>query len=153
MAPVAKKVATPGSYNKPAKKVKKKLGRPPTPKDKRKRQRGEVKHRSTYTEDDIVEAIRLVREEDFSIAASAAATNKVKLHVVPRMTLSDCLWRETPQKKPALGRPIELSPAVEATLVKCLKMCATFQYPMKKRDLQDLVQSYCVEHSIDVRWV
>jgi hypothetical protein len=47
----------------------------------------------------------------------------------------------------------ELSPAVEEALVKCLEMCAEFQYPLKRKDLQDLVQSYVVEHNIQTRWL
>jgi hypothetical protein len=46
----------------------------------------------------------------------------------------------------------ELTPVVEEALVKCLEMCAEFNYPMRKRDLQDLVQSYCVEHEVTTRW-
>jgi hypothetical protein len=46
----------------------------------------------------------------------------------------------------------ELSPLVEEALVKCLEMCAEFQYPLKRTDLQDLVQSYLVEHNIQTRW-
>jgi hypothetical protein len=32
-------------------------------------------------------------------------------------------------------------------------MCSEFQYPLKRSDLQDLVQSYVVEHNIDTRFV
>jgi hypothetical protein len=31
-------------------------------------------------------------------------------------------------------------------------MCAEFQYPLKKRDLHDLVQSYCITNSVKTRW-
>lgn len=47
----------------------------------------------------------------------------------------------------------ELSHEVEEALVKCLEMCSEFQYPLKRRDLQDLVQSYLVEHNIKTRFV
>jgi hypothetical protein len=47
----------------------------------------------------------------------------------------------------------ELSPAVEEALVKCLEMCAEFQYPLKRKDLQDLVQSYVIEQNVQTRWV
>jgi DDE superfamily endonuclease len=67
------------------------------------------------------------------------------------MTLYDRLQR--PDVVPLLGRPQQLSPAVEEALVTCLEMCAEFQYPMKKRQLQDLVQSYCTEHDVQTRWV
>jgi hypothetical protein len=68
------------------------------------------------------------------------------------MTLSDRLRRLDPTEKPSIGRPQELSKKVEEALVKCLQLCAEFQYPMRKRDLQDLVQSYCVEHNVKTRW-
>ncbi len=42
--------------------------------------------------------------------------------------------------------------AVEEALVKCLEMCADFNYPMGKKKLQNLVQSYCVENNVDTRW-
>ncbi len=45
-----------------------------------------------------------------------------------------------------------MSRDVEEVLVQCLEMCAEFQYPLKKRDLQDLVQSYCVTNSVKTRW-
>jgi hypothetical protein len=69
------------------------------------------------------------------------------------MTLADRLKRDLPNKQPALGRPVELSKAVEEALVKCLVICAKFQYPMKRKDLQDIVQSYCVEHSVKTRYL
>ncbi len=31
-------------------------------------------------------------------------------------------------------------------------MCAEFNYPMCKKKLQNLVQSYCVEHNVKTRW-
>jgi hypothetical protein len=46
-----------------------------------------------------------------------------------------------------------LPAAVEESLVKCLELCAEFNYPLSKKNLQDLVQSYCVEHNVQNRWV
>jgi hypothetical protein len=46
------------------------------------------------------------------------------------MTLSDRLKSAAPAKTPVLGRPQELSKATEEALVKCLEMCAKFNYPM-----------------------
>jgi hypothetical protein len=68
------------------------------------------------------------------------------------MTLSDRVRAEDPAKVPTLGRPQELPRAVEEALVKCLEVCAEFNYPMRKRNLQDLVQNYCVENSVLTRW-
>ena len=78
--------------------------------------------------------------------------NNVKKNEVPRMTLSDRLKTAAPAKTPVLGRPQELSKATEEALVKCLEMCAEFNYPMGKKKLQNLVQSYCVEHQVKTRW-
>jgi hypothetical protein len=153
--PPAKKVLTPGSYNvaKEKKKAakKSKRGRPvvSTPVKKRKK-REKAKRRDKYTEQDMVEAMRLVREEDYSIKAASSFTNEVKINSVPRMTLSDRLKK--PYSHPPLGRRNELSEEVEEALVQCLEMCSEFQFPMKKRDLQDLVQAYCVEKDVNTRW-
>lgn len=99
-----------------------------------------MKLRTTYTEEDMVEAVRLVQEEDYNIMSAAATINARKKNPVPRMTLSDRLRSKEPTDKPKLGRPCDLSHEVELALVKCLKMCAEFNYPMRRRDLQDLVQ-------------
>jgi hypothetical protein len=55
----------------------------------------------------------------------------------------------TPAKKLKLGRLQQLS--VQA-LVKCLELCAKYKCPMRKRDLQDLVQSYCMQHGLKTKW-
>ncbi len=72
---------------------------------------------------------------------------------IRRMTLSDRLRSDMPTVKPALGRPQELPIVVEEALVQCLEICAEFNYPMRKKNLQDLVQSYCVENGIKTRCV
>jgi hypothetical protein len=36
--------------------------------------------------------------------------------------------------------------------MKCLCMCAKFQFPMRKCDLQLFVREYVVENSIETRW-
>jgi hypothetical protein len=83
----------------------------------------------------MTEAIRLVNEEDFSIKRAALLTNRVKKNVMPRMTLSDRMKKERPDERPALGRPQELDKTVEEeALVKCLEICASFNYPMRKKD-------------------
>ena len=93
-----------------------------------------------------------MREEGYSISQAALATNSVKLNPVPRMTLSNRLQYKSPQKDPKVGRPAELPLAVEQEIVKCLKFCAEYQYPMRKADLQQLVQSYCTKKCIKTRW-
>jgi hypothetical protein len=152
-----KKVSTPGSYqlDSPSAKCtppRKKLARGRPGAEKRKRTRLGIKHRAQYTEADITEAVRLVTEENYTIKAAALEINSMKKNIVPRMTLSDRLKSKFPDQAPALGRPQELSKAVEEALVKCLEICASYNYPMRKRDLQDLVQAYCLEHSVNTRW-
>jgi hypothetical protein len=53
---------------------------------------------------------------------------------------------------PQVGRPQELSKAEEEAIVNCLVLCAEFQYPMNKKDLQNFVQAYVVENNIQTRW-
>ncbi len=67
------------------------------------------------------------------------------------MTLSDRMKKERPDERPALGRPQELDKTVEEALVKCLEICASFNYPMRKKDLQELIQAYCLQHSMKTR--
>jgi hypothetical protein len=93
------------------------------------------------------EAVKLVIDEGWSIAGAAEKAG------VPRMTLSNRLAKQEPTKEPVLGRPQELSKAAEEAIVKCLISCAESQYPMNKRDVQLLVQAYCIEHSVETRWV
>jgi DNA gyrase/topoisomerase IV subunit A len=167
--PTPRKVLTPGSYKEPdkaasaakttpkkgqttPKKTARKTGRPSSAKKKGKKPARKIKHRAAYTEEDMKEAVRLVQEEGMSCKAACKEINEIKKNEVPRMTLNDRLKRDLPNKQPALGRPQELSRAVEEALVKCLVMCADFQYPMKKKDLQDLVQSYCIEHNVETRF-
>lgn len=143
MAPKPRKVMTPGSQRTdtgtgtPTSRKRSKAGRPGQ--RIRKKRILASRHRAAYTEDDVLEAIRLVKEEEYCIKAAAKLLNDRKQNEVPRMTLSDRLHKPNSDEKPSLGRPIRLSPAVEKALVKCLTLCAEFQYPMKKRDLQVLV--------------
>ncbi len=91
-------------------------------------------------------AVKLVREEGYSVAQAAKTAG------VPRMTLNDRINKPDPDRVPKVGRPQELSPLEEEAIVKCLCMCAEFQLPMRKRDLQLFVQDYVVENSIETRW-
>jgi hypothetical protein len=104
------------------------------PKKVIKKKREKKGRRENYTQDDMKEAIRLVKEEEFSISQASLVINRIKKNVVPRMTLSNRL--KEPQHTPALGRPQELPKAVEEALVECLVMCSEFQYPMRKKELK-----------------
>ncbi|MBM3939120.1 MAG: hypothetical protein FJ333_10790 [Sphingomonadales bacterium] len=96
--------------------------------------------------------MRLVREENYSIKKASLEVNEVKKNIVPRTTLNDRILANEPLLIPALGRPPEISKEVEASIVKCLKMCASYQYPMRKSDVQSLVQRYIISNSINTRW-
>ena len=132
--PPVKKVRTPGSYGEalqgngkvnkvkkvkvtPKKVTPKKVGRPL----KFRKKREFAKRRDKYSEEDMLEAMRLVREEEYSIKAASKLINSVKKNEVPQMTLRDRLKR--PGKNPPLGRPQELSRDVEEALVQCLEIC------------------------------
>jgi len=119
-------------------KLRMKAGRPS--KTPPKARRAKINLRANYTDEDVVEAVRLVRMENFSKKAAALFINERKANIVPRMTLVDRLARESPLKKPKIGRPTVLSAKAEEGLVKCLEIAAEFNYPMSKRHLQELVQ-------------
>jgi transposase-like protein len=122
-----------------------------TPKSRNRKRKGTSRkdnYRTKYVMEDMNEAVRLVREEGYSVAGAAEQLK------VPRMTLTDRLKKYSdPTKAPKVGRPQELSAEVEKAIVDCLCLCAEFKYPMRKRDLQKLVQSYVQENSVLVRWV
>jgi len=163
MPKIAKRVSTPGTYDlgtsgkskAPAKSPLRKTGRGrgrPSIGKRVKKPRTPVRERVGYTEQDMLEAIRLVREDEFSINAASKFINGAKLNPVPRMTLSDRLKTQTPTAQPLLGRPQELPKKVEESIVSCLETCANFNFPMGKKRLQDIVQSFVVEHNVVTRW-
>ena len=81
--PHAKKVRTPGSYG-DSKKEKRVTPKKITPKKKGrpgfkiKRKREFAKRRENYTEEDMKEAVCLVREEDFTVKRASEEINDVK---------------------------------------------------------------------------
>jgi hypothetical protein len=87
-------------------------------------------------------AVHLVTVEGMTVTAAAKGAG------VPRMTLSDRLRKDAPTEDPKLGRPQELPAAVEEANVKCLITCAEFQYPMTRRDVQNIVQAYVLEKNV-----
>ncbi len=102
-----KKVNTPGSYRLGSKTtpLRKRVGRPGSVKKPKKAR--QVKQREGYDEEDMLEALRLVREEGFSKMKAASHINRIKRNAVPRMTLCDRLRSDQPASKPNLGRPQE----------------------------------------------
>jgi hypothetical protein len=78
-------VATPGTTTPTTTKTTptKRIGRPVLKKNLRK-PRKNILHRKNYTEEDLMEAVRLVKEEEMSIKAAADYLNDVKLNPVPR---------------------------------------------------------------------
>jgi transposase-like protein len=103
-------------------------------------------YRNKYKMEDMDEAVRLVMEEGYSVAAAARAAG------VPRMILNDRVRSGQASKEPLIGRPQVLRKTVEEAIVKCLCLCAEFQYPMRKCDLQQLVQAYILENNVETRW-
>jgi hypothetical protein len=55
------------------------------------------------------EAVRLVKEEEFSCKVVCKEMNVIKKNEGPCMKLTNCLKRNLPNKQPALGRQQEFS--------------------------------------------
>jgi len=155
--PKPKPVRSPGSYNMVAKakerkahkaKAKAKVSRPAK---KSVSGRKNEKRREGYTEEDVAEGVRLVREEEFSLRAASEFVNSVKKNKVPRSTIGDRV-RSEKEGPVLLGRPQELPTAVEEKVVECLELTSEFQFPMTKDRLQDLVADFCDENSVETRW-
>lgn len=126
---------------------KRKSGEGKNPNRKRKGTARKGNYRSSYSEEDMLAAVNLVINEGYSKYAAAKATN------VKRQTLTDRLLKyQDPLKVPRVGRPQELSVKEEEDIVDCLSLCSEFQYPMRKRDVRKLVQSYVLENDVEVRW-
>jgi transposase-like protein len=120
----------------------------PKRKSKKKGTSRKENYRTKYTMEDMKEAVRLVKEEGYSVSAAATEMK------VPRMTLNDRISKyPDPTKEPKVGRPQELTVEEEEAIVGCLCLCAEFKFPMRKRDLQKLVQAYVLENGVLVRWV
>lgn len=119
-------------------------------KNKNRKRKGTARkgnYKSTYSEENMVLAVKLVQESGYSISKAARVCQ------VKRTTLNDRLLKyNDPQNAPKVGRPQELAPAEEEELVQCLSLCAEFQYPMRKRDVQKLVQEYVLANDVNVRW-
>jgi hypothetical protein len=99
----AKRVLTPGSYSvtgskKIVSKKKKKVGRPSVSTKAKKKPVRSSKYRERYTAQDVLEAIRLVKQEDYSISCACEVINETKVNRIPRMTLSDRLRSDTPHQ-------------------------------------------------------
>lgn len=140
--PKARAVLTPGSRAAPSTPTgtKKRTAHSVTPRGRPKKVSKKAglsrkdNYRSKYSSEDVTEAVRLVLEEGYSISRAALKLNFIKKNIVPRMTLSDRLRTKSPRKEPKVGRPLELPFGVEEAIVKCLKYCAEYQYPMRKKE-------------------
>jgi hypothetical protein len=97
----------------------------------------------------MVEAVRLVTEEGYSIAKAAKAINSAMKNGVPRITLNDHTIIDKPL---SCQKASGAQPSCGEGYCQCLIMCSEFQYPMRKRDVQWLVQSNCIEHNAETRW-
>jgi len=150
--PKIRKVGTPGTYNieavnkkrqwkikmkkkqkkskeKEKEKKKKVVGRPPA-----KKRTPRKSDREPYSREDMDKAVVLVEAQGVSVAEAARICN------VPRVTLHDRIKGN--HKFGASGRPKELSAVEEATLVELLVLLGKYNFPLTKRHLRDMVQSY-----------
>jgi hypothetical protein len=57
----------------------------------------------------MLEAVRLIREQEFSVKKAMAYISDAKQNPVPRMTWMNRLARILPTAKPQMGRPMQLS--------------------------------------------
>ncbi len=105
---------------------------------KRKRMVHKENYQSKYKMEDMDEALRLVMEEGYSVAAAARAAG------VPRMILNDRVRSGQASEEPLIGQPQVLSKTVEEAIVKCLCLCAEFQYLMRN--------STCRHTSLKTTW-
>jgi hypothetical protein len=64
-----------------------------------------IKYPMTYTEQDILEAVRLVMKEQCSCASTCQVINDKKLNPVPRMTLNNYLQKNNPNKAMYVDSP------------------------------------------------
>jgi hypothetical protein len=88
-----------------------------------------IKHRQNYGEEDVLEAVWLVREQEFSVKKAVAYISDAKQNPVPRMTLMNQLVKTIPTAKPYMEMPMQISKDVEEALVNCLELCASYNYP------------------------
>jgi histone acetyltransferase (RNA polymerase elongator complex component) len=63
----------------------------------------QLKYRDGYTVEDIMEACRLVKEDNYRISHAAEIINELKKNVVPRTTISFYIHWDICEQ-PALGR-------------------------------------------------
>jgi hypothetical protein len=109
-------------------KLKKGVGRPPV---KKRTPRKVIS--AKYTKDDLDYAISLVRERGLPIATAARKAR------VPRITLHDRV--KGIHKSGQVGRPKELSQDEEESLVESCVLMGSYNFPLTKRHLRDMVKN------------
>jgi hypothetical protein len=90
--------------------------------------------RSSYTEEDMLLAYDRVKTEVGSVVRAAQESS------VPRITLLDKI--SGLHKTRYVGRPTALMKMEESVLVDLLVLMGEYNYPLTKRDLQDMVKGY-----------
>jgi len=136
----ARKVATPGSQSKVARKnggkVEKNRSSTGRGRPKRKEKKGTTRkgnYKSKYDENLREEALKAVKTGQLS------ARDAAKKFGVPRSTLGDHL---TSRHKVTIGRPTVLSAEEEDIIVERLLLMASWNFPLTAKDLCHLIKSY-----------
>lgn len=115
-------------------KKKKKAGRP-----SRSRKGGVRKdnYKTSYTDEDMAKAIKMVQEEGYAVKRAAEICG------VKRITLHD---RLKGLHSAELGRPPVLSPEEEEAFVQILVQMGNFNYPLTQRGVLEMVKDYLDRH-------
>jgi len=109
-------------------------GRPRKKNDKKEESlRRKDNYRSKYREQDLIKAIRAVKEGGLGVRVAA------KKYSVPRTTLQDRLTKKSGDR---VGRPTVLSVVEEELIAQRCQVLAMWGFPLGRRDLATLVQSY-----------
>jgi hypothetical protein len=98
--------------------------------------------RLNYNDEDLVEAVKAVKEEGISLRAASERYN------VPKSTIKDRM-SETHGTK--MGRPPILSPDEEKMLVERLKILGTWGFPLTKMDFCHFVKAYLDKKGVKTR--
>ena len=89
--------------------------------------------KKTYSEADIDAAVKLFQTTDNSLSQC------VKIHGIPRMTLSD---RIKGKHKSTIGAPTKLGLTCEQSLVAILVLLASIRFGLGRFELQPVVNNY-----------
>jgi transposase len=103
---------------------------------------------SAYTEEDLKLAVEKVKNGELSAYAAS------KKFIIPRTTIVNHVIGKNKGFK--AGRPAQFSEEQEKTLIELIKGLSLMGYPLEKKDLKELSQSFAKEYEIKrngVDWV